>query len=127
MKALSGFVGIEEIIPRSRPASKRLAGLSALAVRGVQTAALCGRQSCLQAAFQTAVEQTTHTVRKYFFGFVPRRQRAAQHGKLIAYREGGLKGRFVVDGEDSGRLESVRSRDEQTEAASKRVNRIQRS
>jgi hypothetical protein len=33
-----------------------------LAVRGMRAAALCGRQSCLQAAFQAAVEQTTHAV-----------------------------------------------------------------
>jgi hypothetical protein len=36
----------------------------------MQSAALCGRQSCLQAAFQAAVQQTTHAVRTYSSGFV---------------------------------------------------------
>jgi hypothetical protein len=42
----------------------------ALAVRDMQAIALCGRQSCLQAAFQAAVQQTTHAVRTYPSGFV---------------------------------------------------------
>jgi hypothetical protein len=36
----------------------------------MRATALCGRQSCLQAAFQAAVEQTTHSVARYFSGFV---------------------------------------------------------
>src|SRR5580704_9761885 len=48
---------------------------------------LCGRQSCLQAAFQAAVEQTTHGVRAYFSCFVSRRRRAAEPEKFVAYRE----------------------------------------
>jgi len=35
---------------------------SALAVRDMRATVLCGRQSCLQAAFQAAAEQTTHSV-----------------------------------------------------------------
>jgi len=42
---------------------------SALAVRGMQSMALC-RQSCLQAAFQAAVQQTIQAVRRYSSGFV---------------------------------------------------------
>jgi len=57
-------------------------------------AELCGRQSCLQAAFQAAVEQTTHAVRRYFSGFMSRRHPAAKPEKFVAYREGGLKGRL---------------------------------
>jgi len=37
---------------------RMVSGLSALATYGMQAAALCGRQSCLQAAFQAAVEET---------------------------------------------------------------------
>jgi len=51
------------------------------------SAALCGRQDCLQAAFQAAIEQTTYAVRGYFFGFVFRRHRAAKPEKFVAYRE----------------------------------------
>src|ERR1700689_2290193 len=67
---------------------------SALAVRGMQATALCGRQSCLQAAFQAAVQQTTHAVRTYFSGFVfagiP--QRSLRNSSRIG--NGGLKGRL---------------------------------
>jgi hypothetical protein len=55
---------------------------------------MCGRQSCLQAAFQAAIEQTTHAVRRYFSGFVSSRHRAAKPENFVAYREGGLKGRL---------------------------------
>ena len=55
-------------------------------------AELCGRQSCLQAAFQAAVEQTTHAVRTYSSGFMSHRHPAAKPEKFVAYREGGLKG-----------------------------------
>ena len=57
-----------------------------LAFRGMQATALCGRQSCLQAAFQDAVEQT-HPVRRYFSGFVFRRHLAAKPEKFVAYRK----------------------------------------
>ena len=53
----------------------------------MQATALCGRQSCLQAAFQAAVEQTTHAVRRYFSGFVFRRHPAAKTEKFVAYRK----------------------------------------
>jgi len=43
-------------------------------------AALCGRQSCLQAAFQAGVEQATHAIRADFF-------RAAKPEKLAACRK----------------------------------------
>jgi len=60
----------------------------ALAVCGMQSAALCGRQSCLQAAFQAAVQRTTHAVRTHFSGFVSRKHRAAKPEKFVAYRGG---------------------------------------
>jgi len=60
----------------------------------MQSAALCGRQSCLQAAFQAAVQQTTHAVRTYSSGFVfagiP--QRSLRNSSRIG--NGGLKGRL---------------------------------
>jgi hypothetical protein len=63
----------------------------------------CGRQSCLQAAFQATVEQTTHAVRRYFSGFLfadipwPARvgrelQRSLRNSSRIG--NGGLKGRL---------------------------------
>jgi hypothetical protein len=63
-----------------------------------QATASCGKQSCLQAAFQAAVQQTTHAVRRYFSGFVFRRHPPAKHGKFDAYRDGGLKGRLSAFG-----------------------------
>ena len=60
----------------------------------MQAIALCGRQSCLQAAFQAAVQQTTHAVRTYSSGFVfagiP--QRSLRNSSRIG--NGGLKGRL---------------------------------
>jgi hypothetical protein len=58
-----------------------------LAFRGMQATALCGRQSCLQAAFQAAVQQTTHAVRTYSSDFVFRRHSAAKPEKFVAYRK----------------------------------------
>jgi hypothetical protein len=76
------------------PAAAFQAALSALAVRGMQAIALCGRQSCLQAAFQATVQQTTHAVRTYSSGFVfggiP--QRSLRNSSRIG--NGGLKGRL---------------------------------
>jgi hypothetical protein len=58
-----------------------------LAFRGMHATALCGRQSCLQAAFQATVEQTTHPVSRYSSGFVFRRHRSAKPEKFVAYRK----------------------------------------
>jgi hypothetical protein len=60
----------------------------------MQAIALCGRQSCLQAAFQAAVQQTTHTVRTYFseFVFAGIPQRSLRNSSRIG--NGGLKGRL---------------------------------
>ena len=74
--------------------SPAFASYSALAICGMHSAALCGRQSCLQAAFQAAVQQTTHAVRTYSSGFVfagiP--QRSLRNSSRIG--NGGLKGRL---------------------------------
>jgi hypothetical protein len=76
------------------PAAAFQAALSALAVRGMQAIALCGRQSWLQAAFQGTGQQTTHAVRTYSSGFVfagiP--QRSLRNSSRIG--NGGLKGRL---------------------------------
>ena len=56
-------------------------------------ALLCGRQSCLQAAFQAAVgpEHTSHAVRLHFSGLASRRHRAAKPEKLVSKQGGRLK------------------------------------
>jgi hypothetical protein len=51
----------------------------------MQATALCGWQSCLQATFQAAVEQTTYAGRRHFSGFVVRRHPAAKPEKFVAY------------------------------------------
>jgi hypothetical protein len=60
----------------------------------MQATALCGRQSCLLAAFQAAVEQTTHAVRTYSSGFVfaGMPQRSLRNSSRIG--NVGLKGRL---------------------------------
>jgi hypothetical protein len=53
----------------------------------MQSAAMWGRQSCLQAAFQAAVgpEQKTHTGGNIFSGFVSRMHRSVKPEKFPAY------------------------------------------
>ena len=66
-----------------------------LAIHRMQSTAVCGRQSCLQAALQAAVEpgQITHAVGSIFSGFVSRRHGAAKPREIrLASRNGGLKG-----------------------------------
>ena len=75
--------------------SLRWASARLWAFCGTLPIALCGRQSCLQAAFQAAVERTTHAVRRYLSGFASRRRSAAKLARFVAYREGGLKARLL--------------------------------
>jgi len=62
--------------------------LSCLAVRGMQAVALCGRQSCLQAAFQAAVDRPLTQFAAISSDFVSCRHPAAQPGKFVACLEG---------------------------------------
>jgi len=60
----------------------------------MQATALCGRQSCLQAAFQAAVVQTTYAVRRHSpaWCFAGIAQRSLRNSPRIG--DGGLKGRL---------------------------------
>jgi hypothetical protein len=116
-------LGRRNRLPHRRAEVRR----SALAICGMQADALCGRQSCLQAAFQAAVEQTTHAVRSYFSGFVSRKHRAAKPEKFVAYGAGGLKGRLQArlpatrKAKGDGRAEARR----RLESATRSSNRFQ--
>ena len=70
------------------------AGEAFLAIHRMKPAALCGRQSCLPAAFQAAVQQTTHAVPKCLLRRRFSQASCSEAREFVANREGGLKGRL---------------------------------